>query len=744
MTAQNCEDLFIPDEMFGCEGDVINIDATCDDANGYVWYKDGELLINETFDFLSVTESGDYAVEIGYTDGIITFNTTVVFAEVPFIAFNPITDGQVFCQGESIEITATTGFLQDCDTSFNETAIIPDGNGETYSFYIDVICFEDDAVIVNPTDLQAICLNMEHSYLGDLEIELIAPNGSTVTLHSNPASGGLFLGEPIDVDADLSPGVGYEYCFTPDGDVLLVNGETTPVEGGQSIIAGFYLPQEDFSQLLGTPLNGTWEIAITDNIASDNGYLFGVDLQFDPELFVETGNTAPNVIISQGWEPDPTIIATNGDTITVQPNTAGEFCYEYMVEDDFGCTYTETICINIEETVACVPDPLIYCDSENDGFGEFNLIEREAQVRCGNPQGNLLVTFYETLSEAENDTNRIQDVPYLNIIPYNQTVIARLTDIATGCFDIVQLELIVLDSPTANTSPDLILEDTNADGVEVFDLTINETIITDGNPDTIVLYFETLADSQSGTNPISNATSYLSGTRTIYVSVENAQTGCINFTSFNIIVELIGPADNDNDGIPDSDEDVNGNGNLEDDDTDDDGIPNYLDNDDDGDSVPTAIEIEGIGAGFGPQEFIDTDNDMIENYLDNDDDGDGALTIEEDYNNNGSPLDDDTDDSGVPDFLESGVNLGVPNFNFGNVTLLPNPAVDDVLVTWSPSSSVKVIHVYSIRGELLQQNNDVQNVSEVRISLRTMVSGVYFVQLVSAEGMIATQKLIIK
>jgi hypothetical protein len=92
----------------------------------------------------------------------------------------------------------------------------------------------------------------------------------------------------------------------------------------------------------------------------------------------------------------------------------------------------------------------------------------------------------------------------------------------------------------------------------------------------------------------------------------------------------------------------------------------------------------------------------------------------------------------------SGLNLGLPNFNFGNVTLIPNPAVDDVFVTWSPSSSVKVIHVYSIRGELLQQNNDVQNVSEVRISLRTMVSGVYFVQLVSAEGMIATQKLIIK
>ncbi len=742
--AQNCDALFFEDIMYACEGDILEINASCDDANGYVWYKDGEILIGETFDFLSVTESGDYTVDIGYTEGVVVYNTTVVYGIVPTITINPIVDGQTFCQGEAIEITATAGFIQECDTSFNETAIIPDGNGETYSFYIDVICFEEDAVIESVNDLQTLCLNMEHSYLGDLTMRLIAPNGSSVILHSN-GGGGTALGEPIDNDADLSPGIGYDYCFTAAGDLLLVNGQTSATPGGaQTIIAGFYLPEEDFSQLIGSPLNGTWEIAITDNLASDNGYLFGVDLNFDPNLFVETGNTTPNEILVQGWEPAATIISNDGATITVSTQAEGEFCYNYLIEDDFGCTYTETICIIVEQAIeACEPSALISCDDDNDGLAEFDLTLAENQIVCGNPQGNLEVSFHETFEEAESSVNTLIS-PYTNITSDIQTVYARLTDLVSGCFDIVELELIVAEIPIANQAPDLLLIDENGDGLETFDLTVNEIIITDGNPAASVNYFVTLADSQADTNTIANPTSYVSASATIYVKVEGIQFGCVNFTSFNIIVDTLVPVDSDEDGVPDTEEDVNGNNDLEDDDTDDDGIPNYLDPDDDGDSVPTEVEIEGIGAGLDPQDFIDTDDDTIENYLDDDDDGDGALTKDEDYNNNGTPLDDDTDDSGVPDFLEFNVNLGVTTFNFGNVILVPNPAVDAVEVTWSRDTTVKTINVYTIIGELVQQNSEVQNVSAIQISLIDMASGVYFVQLVSQEGNVSTQKLIKK
>ncbi len=649
IASAQCEQVTLQPEYQGCPGDTITLESGADAGALIQWFFNDEVIINETSATLLVSQEGNYTVEVMQQNVVCAATTDVVFAVAPSIFINPVVDGQVFCQGEAIDITATAGFSQECDTGFEETVIIPDGNGDIYSFYIDVVCFEDDAVLQNVTDLQNVCLTIEHSYLGDLTLELIAPNGSTVILHSN-GGGGNKLGEPIDDDANLDPGIGYEYCFTAAGDLLLVDGQTVVVNGGNSIIAGFYLPQENFSQLLGTPLNGTWEIAITDNLASDNGYLFGVDLQFDPDLPVVDGDdTTPNTIVTQAWAADATIIATNDTTITVQPDTAGEFCYDYTVEDDFGCTYTETVCITIAEEV------------------------------------------------------------------------------------------------NANVADDLILVDDNADGLAIFDLTVNETIITGGEPDATVNYYETVADSQSGTNPILDASTYISGTRTIYVTVQNVSSGCFGFTSFNIIVEPIVLIDSDNDGVPDVEEDINGNNDVTDDDTDDDGIPNYLDPDDDGDSVPTDVEIEGIGAGLAPwQAFIDTDDDGIENYLDNDDDGDGALTIEEDYNNNGTPLDDDTNNNNLPDFLEAAVNLSVANFNFGNVTMSPNPAVYEVVVKWSPSTLVKTIQLYSVRGEMIQSNSDVHNVSEATISLKGMASGVYFVQLISQDGTVSTQKLIKK
>jgi gliding motility-associated-like protein len=49
----------------------------------------------------------------------------------------------------------------------------------------------------------------------------------------------------------------------------------------------------------------------------------------------------------------------------------------------------------------------------------------------------------------------------------------------------------------------------------------------------------------------------------------------------------------------------------------------------------------------------DTDNDGIANYLDTDDDGDGILTQDEDINNNGDPVDDNTDGDATPNYLDT-------------------------------------------------------------------------------------------
>ena len=48
----------------------------------------------------------------------------------------------------------------------------------------------------------------------------------------------------------------------------------------------------------------------------------------------------------------------------------------------------------------------------------------------------------------------------------------------------------------------------------------------------------------------------------------------------------------------------------------------------------------------------DTDEDGIPNYLDPDDDGDAILTKDEDANGDGDPTNDDSDGDGIPDYLD--------------------------------------------------------------------------------------------
>ena len=81
-------------------------------------------------------------------------------------------------------------------------------------------------------------------------------------------------------------------------------------------------------------------------------------------------------------------------------------------------------------------------------------------------------------------------------------------------------------------------------------------------------------------------------------------------------------------------------------------IINTILTEDDNDGIPAALEDIN---GNGNLDDDDTDNDGIPNYLDVDDDGDNVLTKDEkpDLNNDGNLSDaQDTDDNGVPDYLD--------------------------------------------------------------------------------------------
>ena len=72
-------------------------------------------------------------------------------------------------------------------------------------------CFSHNAFapgqfITAATDVESICMNMEHSYMGDLDIWIECPNGQTCNLFEQACSG-TYFGVPDQAD-DCNPGTG--------------------------------------------------------------------------------------------------------------------------------------------------------------------------------------------------------------------------------------------------------------------------------------------------------------------------------------------------------------------------------------------------------------------------------------------------------------------------------------------------------------------------------------------------------
>ncbi len=227
--------------------------------------------------------------------------------------------------------------------------------------------------ITSAADIESVCMNIEHSYLGDLSIELEAPNGVSILL-SDQRGGSTNLGIPwatatVDGQSNiLTPGTGYNYCFnstaTPVFPTSGVPGITFPNGNGPATYTdtgmlestlpstNIYRPVGNFAAFIGSPIMGTWKLKITDNLAADNGYLFGWNLKFSPSV-PTTSNQFTPAFASGSWTADPDIITPlNNPQITVQPTVAGTKCYTYNLTNDFGCTYSHQVCIDVTPGVS--------------------------------------------------------------------------------------------------------------------------------------------------------------------------------------------------------------------------------------------------------------------------------------------------------------------------------------------------------------------------------------------------------
>lgn len=162
------------------------------------------------------------------------------------------------------------------------------------------IGFPQGATLTDTSKLLEVCIDIEHSYLHDLQFDLLSPpdgTGARMKLSFQNFVGRvgpeIFLGVPNESDESgpIIPGTPFHYCFNQTATVTMYNASFAQVPSqfgtANQVPAGSYKTMGAFSTLANAQLNGEWTMRVTDLYPVDNGTLKGWSIKFDPSLVAD-------------------------------------------------------------------------------------------------------------------------------------------------------------------------------------------------------------------------------------------------------------------------------------------------------------------------------------------------------------------------------------------------------------------------------------------------------------------------
>ncbi|MBV1925499.1 MAG: T9SS type B sorting domain-containing protein, partial [Dokdonia sp.] len=228
---------------------------------------------------------------------------------------------------------------------------------------------------------------------------------------------------------------------------------------------------------------------------------------------------------------------------------AAQTIWARVQDTNTGCfaTVSVTLVVNPNPSPTTIA-PVEVCDlnpnlgdTTADNSGLFDLVDIAVMIENG--ESDVTTIFYETEANANDEMSAITTDPYPSI---SGSIWGRVQNDNTGCFTLVEVELVVNPSPViSDPLPELTACDDDGDTEAVFDLTLNEAAIygSQAPADFNLTYHETQASAEAPVGdpldtPIATATlmNYTSATATIWVRLENTTTGCTHTGSFAITV----------------------------------------------------------------------------------------------------------------------------------------------------------------------------------------------------------------
>lgn len=432
-----------------------------------------------------------------------TIDTRVRIAKNPIKTVHELPD---MCSGTEMGFSVGYGassqiivdslnFQRGAKERYEALTFIPDGDNcahlsPTGCFSVPVTFdnFTPGATVGSADDIMSICMNVEHSFLGDLEISIICPNGqSAVLMWYGTGGGGTYLGEPIDdsgtdcCDTTCAPvGIPYTYCFSNqylDGarGVMGVNNNSPLTPTNTEDTVGYFQtplqvldpnnPYQDkrtvdlngFQSLVGCPLNGEWAIMICDRLHIDNGYVFWWDMELGQNSGANWDYQVPlDTVI---WSGPTFFTQTSSTTSVIAPpiDSVGNFIFDVKIIDDFGCEwFTQTPLTVVQTPVVNLGDDIALCEMTSVRLDAGN--ETPTATYVWSPTGE---TTREIIAEAPANSN--SELTYTVLVTeYNGSIYCMGQD---------EIKLIVHPAATAAFSSDTY----PLEGCEPFSFQLNNT-----------------------------------------------------------------------------------------------------------------------------------------------------------------------------------------------------------------------------------------------------------------------------
>ena len=428
-----------------------------DSTTIFTWdFGDGVVRNGRAVDHI-YTSSGGYTVRVSAVDQQGCRSTNVLkkkirVAPAPSFSSNLALLPEI-CAGDTLKILAgrpktpnaaviVSPKKDSFQTDFikGQTQFIPDNDGRKLESTIAIDGFFVGQNITEVDNIKAICVNLEHTQMRDLQVVLRCPNGSSVVLQNFNGPGGkaVELGQanPND-DGSPRPGRGYEYCWkTPVSNnnwtdyADTFNLDTLPI--------GDYRPFQSMNQLLGCPVNGDWTLEVEDLNTGENGFLFSWSLDFDPAIFPKIETFSPG-IADLVWRFHPTILFQDENSISVSPSDGGFASYRLIVQDSFQCAFDTTITLKIKPQ----NDPTCgTCLLTFDKLADTTICQGDSLQLSflPNERLNQVLGFTSFPQYRFNFVQHPPGKPYESVIPVSSVAQTTLTDprnqIESVCIDL--------------------------------------------------------------------------------------------------------------------------------------------------------------------------------------------------------------------------------------------------------------------------------------------------------------------